>query len=203
MPINNPQPLQTTDFGRSLITQSNARNTLEFLGFPNLGTIPEQLLQGEVVARSDRQGFAIQPRNLHAAWILTSNQSIPSGVTTAVSFNQILHNAVWGGNPFAATLVPTRLSVRKEGLYLVLGQVYFENNTSGITRSARIQKTSQGVSSRIAENRALPVNFSCLSIASVHSFLSDDFVELQVFQDSGNSLSVLFNSYFLISQIFV
>lgn len=111
-------------------------------------------------------------------------QSIPNGSDTVLSFdtetkdnNAIHDNAVNN----------SRLTAKSAGLYLVQGLVTWDSNNTGV-RDVLIKKNGTQIS-RVNMMSASGQN-SFQNISKMVEMAVDEYVELQVFQNSGSSRSI-------------
>lgn len=126
----------------------------------------------------------------------TTNQSINSATWTAVSFDAEryddhgLHEGVTN---------PTRITIIEPGRYLLIGSAHFAFHATGL-RAARILLNGSTV---IAEDRNEAIYRDETNVAPVVEWDldTDDYVELQVYQNRGGALNVLalasYSPYFI------
>lgn len=111
-------------------------------------------------------------------------QSVASSVGTNLAFNSerfdtnAMHDNVTNN---------TRLTAKTAGKYLVVGSVYWENNSIGI-RGLSIVKNGAII---IAQAMQPAIDAYCSqTISTIINMSVNDYVELQAFQNSGISLNV-------------
>jgi hypothetical protein len=117
----------------------------------------------------------------------TTSQSIPNGVSTAISFNGSRYdtNQIW------SAVSPTRLTCKTAGKYLIGGCFRFEGNTVG----SRFLIILLNGASQIGAGES--VGSSTISNAScVYSLAVNDYVQMIAFQNSGQSLNILYEPLF-------
>ena len=112
----------------------------------------------------------------------STSQSIPNGVSTAISFNGSRYdtNQIW------SAVSPTRLTCKTAGKYSIGGCFRFDANAAG-TRYIEIRLNG---SAQIAVLEGTGVT-SIFSISSIYSLSVNDYVELSAFHNSGAALNIL------------
>ena len=117
----------------------------------------------------------------------TTNQSIPNVSNTAISFNVSRYNTnqIWDSGS------PTRLTCKTAGKYLIGGCFRFEGNTVG---NRFLIILLNGVSQIVVGEST---GSSTISNAScVYSLAVNDYVQMIAFQNSGQSLNILYEPLF-------
>lgn len=120
----------------------------------------------------------------------TSNQSIPDGAWTAVSWNtqDKLRNMTWllGTNP-------TRVTCTIAGMYRVVGTVQYSNGSSTNTRSIgiKINGTTQICMNRIpATSQAIGI-----TVAATVDLAVGDYFEIVLWQNAGSAQNITNNTF--------
>lgn len=118
----------------------------------------------------------------------TSNQVIPTGTWTAISFDAEIVDT----NGYWVVGSPTRFSIRETGRYAVGGAVVYAVNATG-TRHLAVFKNGVLASLGPLTNNTAPggAQNPSLQVHGEVELTAGDYVELRVFQDSGGDLSVL------------
>ncbi|HOV80187.1 MAG TPA: hypothetical protein PK728_08760 [Bacillota bacterium] len=119
----------------------------------------------------------------------SANQSVSSGVVFTASWDSdILDN----NNIHDTATNNSRLTCKTPGVYLIMGSVNFASSTSGI-RVAYIRKNG---TSTVKQETAQPIGETHVGIFDIQMLSANDYVELQAYQNSGNELDMLSNSFF-------
>lgn len=112
-------------------------------------------------------------------------QTIPTATPTAITFDSewfdtdTIHEAVTH---------PDRLTAKTAGVYLIFGSVRFAANNTGQRALNIILGATFGIS---GDNRtAVQGDVTDVSISTAWQLSVNDFVQLQVYQDSGGNLNV-------------
>ena len=88
---------------------------------------------------------------------------------------------------------PSRLTVKTAGKYLIVANVWFAANATGI-RIARIDVNGLGYS--IASTNAVGSSYyTQFIVMHLHQCAVNDYIQLNVYQNSGGSLNLLTNSF--------
>jgi len=113
-----------------------------------------------------------------------SDQSIASGSSTAISFSAARFDPL---GMFAAAL-PTRLTCRVSGVYLLVGQVSFNQNATG-RRVAILRKNGslQIAGQTVGGYSDAPSHACATTLAALDE---GDYLELLAYQNSGGNLAV-------------
>jgi len=114
---------------------------------------------------------------------------IPNTVWTSIVFNTVRYNdyGLWSATN------PTRFTVVRAGTYVISGHVAFQGNAAGTARLATlwvdgaIYSAIQGMTNVVLSGPGNPF----ISVAETIKLQVGDWVELNVYQDSGASLSTL------------
>ncbi|WP_416671537.1 hypothetical protein [Egbenema bharatensis] len=207
MPISNPPPippqLETSAFGRSLITQPNGASVLPMLGFATIPTDTNSQ-NPEVIINDAKNGFDYKPRFFHAKGLRGSDQAIPNNVVTPINWSETAHHPLVSSELFMLNVsTPARITIRHDGIYLIVAQVYWQDNSNGTARLARINRTSGSTTTRLAESRLPAMIAPALCCAAIHRCFNGDFIELAAFQNSGASLSITSGTSLAVSQLFL
>jgi hypothetical protein len=117
--------------------------------------------------------------------VLGVNQSIPSGVITAISFTSTHYNAgpVWSAGS------PTRFTAPVNGIYLMSGGLVFDSNVTGMRQIYIRVVGSDDLA--IHSSGALVSGLHEMSISTVHYLTAGQYIEIMAFQSSGAALNVL------------
>lgn len=112
--------------------------------------------------------------------------SLPSGTTYTIPFNRDLQNNNSIHNTSSNT---SRLTCQRPDMYIITGNINISANATGV-RDAYINLNG---GTRIAEQRGDDPNNAGarISIVTIYPLASGDYVELQVFQNSGATLNIL------------
>jgi hypothetical protein len=116
-------------------------------------------------------------------------QVIPNTVWTPISFNTVRNNDfnMW------SVSAPTRLTAVRAGTHVISGHVAFQGNAAGTARLATIwvdgaiYSAIQGMTNVVISGPGNPF----ISIAETIKLQVGDYVELNVYHDSGGNLSTL------------
>lgn len=117
-------------------------------------------------------------------------QSIATAINTAVQFDQ----EEWDTNNMHSNVSDnTRLYVPsgQGGLYLVQGQVAFDNNATG-HRNAKIRVNGNSSTwlGKTNETSVGSTDAQWLQVSKIYQLSAGDYVELVVYQNSGSSLNI-------------
>lgn len=116
---------------------------------------------------------------------LSSAQSIPNITWTPISFS----GATWNDEGLWVVGSPTRLTIAREGWYLLVGQVQFPSNGVGQRIVAIYRNGSEASRVQHVANSAGSQN-TTLNISLLYKASVADFFELVVYQDSGGATNV-------------
>lgn len=116
-----------------------------------------------------------------------SNQTIPNGVATALTFNSTLFDTDQMHNPLGP--VPGRLIAVTKGKYVVTANVGFYGDANG-TRLVGIKLNGTYVAMHTWAGFAGDSNFA--SVTATVSMAVNDYVEVFVYQNSGAGLDVVY-----------
>lgn len=83
----------------------------------------------------------------------------------------------------------TRLTAPKPGVYFVQAVVRFAANSTGV-RGLRVQEGGATVIGTVQQNSAGASEATYLQLALPYALDKDDYVEIEVFQDSGGNLDI-------------
>jgi len=113
-----------------------------------------------------------------------TDQTIASGNSTAISFNSVRFDPL---GMFAAAQ-PTRLTCRVSGVYLLIGQISFNQNSSG----RRVSILRRGGSLQIALQTANGYSDapSHVIASTLVQMEEGEYIELLAYQSSGGNLAV-------------
>lgn len=118
----------------------------------------------------------------------STNQSISNSTNTAISFDTTRWHkptaSMWEG-----VTNPTRVTIRKPGLYTMTGHINWDANGTG----ARFVWLQINGTTRIGQMNvpADGVFGSAITVTGEYEFAAGDYVELFVFQTSGGALNSL------------
>ncbi|HKZ40525.1 MAG TPA: hypothetical protein VJ044_06150 [Candidatus Hodarchaeales archaeon] len=116
----------------------------------------------------------------------TTNQSIPTNVSTAITFDV----ARWDTGGFFVLGSPTRLTVNQSGKYWVFGSVAWDQNATGL-RDIFFQVNGSTVIVANAEQAVTAALFGNVQQAgALWDFVVGDYVELFVLQTAGVAINV-------------
>lgn len=117
----------------------------------------------------------------------STSQSIPNGVSTAISFNGSRYdtNQIW------SAVLPTRLTCKTAGKYLIGGCFRFEGNTVGNRFLIILLNGASQIGAGESVGSSTISNASC-----VYSLAVNDYVQMIAFQNSGQSLNILYEPLF-------
>ncbi len=114
-----------------------------------------------------------------------ANISISNSVTTSLTFN----SEVWDDNTLHDTSTnPGRLIATDEGRYLICGQVTWTSNATGNRNLSILLNGSATVA--LEAEKSLASGKSHYATCTITQLAATEYAELQVFQDSGGSLTV-------------
>jgi hypothetical protein len=128
-------------------------------------------------------GMAVGARVYHNA-----DQAIATGTVTLLSFNSerwdtaALHDTATNNS---------RLTAPAAGYYLVIGQVDFAANATGI-RQLYLRKN--GTTYIAIANFAPHTQAARIEVTTIVHLVATDYVEILAYQDSGGSLNVTYNA---------
>ena len=141
-------------------------------------------------------GFVISDNAARCKVYNSANQSITTATATVLTFdtedydNDTMHSTVSN---------TSRITLTTGGRYLLMGKVQFASNATG-TRRVRIVLNGITVLAEV-QVPASNVGVVTLPILTVDTFAAADYVELEVYQDSGGALNAVRNAsytnYFL------
>lgn len=126
-----------------------------------------------------------------------SDQAIPDNTTHPLGFGTEVYDT---DNYFTITTgSSTRLTVPETGTYLIVGNVFFEFNATGI-RGIEIDKNGSVLTEN---NNYLSVNGTvALNVSGIELLNAGDYVELMAYQNSGGPLNALaYSTNFAIQRI--
>lgn len=118
---------------------------------------------------------------------LTSNQSIANNTVTAVNFttegfdNAGLHDTATNTE---------RITIRRTGRYMIGGSARWTSNASG-SRFCAINLNGGAGTADLVRDRKLPSTESEVSLTTLVSLTAGDFIQLNVYQDSGGALNAI------------
>lgn len=114
----------------------------------------------------------------------TTPAAITTTTTTTFSWDSVSTNV----GPMYAAGSPTRITATKAGLYLVVSQMEWPNNATGIRRSQfRVNGTTfLGASD---PNAAAAGSVTQVNVTTLWQAALNDYLEVQVFQTSGGNLT--------------
>lgn len=133
------------------------------------------------------QGDRLPGADIGARVYRTSNQSIANGTNAAISFTNARHNTdlIWSSSQ------PTVLTCRTAGKYLIGGCFRFEYNGAGNRFLAVLLNSSTQIVAAESTGASTISTASC-----IHSLAVNDYVQMTAFQNSGQSLNVLYEPSF-------
>jgi hypothetical protein len=111
-------------------------------------------------------------------------QTITTGVLTSLTWNSEEYD---NDSIHDVIINPERLTIKTAGRYLIFGFVRFESNATG-TRGIEIIK--DGISTLVERYKDACSTNCGLTIATVDDFEVGDYIELDVWQDSGGNLDI-------------
>jgi len=127
------------------------------------------------------------PSLLGARVYHNANQSISNTTVTALAFN----SERWDTDTIHDTATNnSRLTCKTAGKYLIVGQVRFASNATGV-RQVDIRLAGSTTIGSGAMNAAGGGNVTIMTVATVADLAVNDWVDLAVYQDSGGALNVL------------
>jgi len=114
-----------------------------------------------------------------------TTQAIPNGIWTPISFNQ----ERWDTDNIWVLTSPTRLTCRTAGLYHITGHVGFAANNNGWRQ---IEVVLNALTSWGPQGGPPKTTYWTILTTTTQLYLQiGDYIELQVFQDSGGALNAL------------
>ncbi len=164
------------------------------------GTFPAPLLGPNSVGSAEIAPDSVAASEITAGAVGVSElaASIPTARVTSTaaleqstnSFNTLAFNSERYdvGSMHSNSTNNSRLTAPADGIYLVTAHVEWESNTTG-TRTLTIRKNDVGAGT-IARQEAPGDGLTGLSIATAVQLADNDFVEVEVRQDSGGDLDV-------------
>lgn len=139
----------------------------------------------QVISEPD---FGVAGWNINAAQVVnvrnSSNQSISNSVSTTLTWDTDLVNPL---NLHSTTANTSRLTAKKSGVYQLAAFIYFASNTTGL-RQILFLKNGNIVDN--VTSAALTGSETQLGMTALVTLLPGDYVECQVWQNSGGSLNV-------------
>ncbi len=121
----------------------------------------------------------------------STDQSIPINTPTNISFDKTEYPQ-WG-SMHDNTILPSRIYIRRSGLYQIHAGVQFGPSSGGTTREVYIALNRGGVISILAEHTNGPApgaNSIHLPVSTVYYLYEDDFILLTVLHDVNPSLNI-------------
>ena len=120
----------------------------------------------------------------------STTQVIPNNATTTVNLNTTDYPQF--GNMHDNTANNDKIYIRRDGVYYITANVVFDVNATGI-RQANIALTRNGATTAIAVDRdaAFATLGGILNPATMYYCREGDYIQLQVFQNSGGNLDLL------------
>jgi len=120
----------------------------------------------------------------------SSNQSINNTTFTAITFNSERYDT---DNIHSTVSNTSRLTCQTAGKYIIVGQVKIDNNVTGY-RICRIVLGGSTVLSVARELNPTTASAANLIVTTIYDLATSNYVELEVWQNSGGSLNVLSDS---------
>lgn len=134
--------------------------------------------------------------------IRTTNQSITSGVLTAISFDTEVYDHPGGMIDIAGN--PTRVTAPIAGVYAFQGVVRFAANATG-ERTASVRVSGGTLVGSGSEGNPSGANDSVIVVAGEINLTAAQYLELMCFQNSGVALNALaqasYTSYLSVSLV--
>jgi hypothetical protein len=117
-----------------------------------------------------------------------SDQSIPNTTWTPISFSSVRYD----NNSLFSSGDPTKLTCKRAGKYLIIGQVGFYPNATGYrTAGIFVNGTAPPASIAVGNIPGQVVSVGPdLTLSTIYSLSIGDYVTLSVWQNSGGALSV-------------
>jgi hypothetical protein len=132
------------------------------------------------------------PAVLEARITRSTHQSIVTATTTVITFDTVTEDV--GG--FWAAGQPTRLTIPTSGVYVVTTHITFDQHATGFRYVAfRLNGGSATVGHQKTQAHAVDgLGYPNLSTGTVRRFTAGDYLEIEVFQNSGGNLDCLSSS---------
>lgn len=125
----------------------------------------------------------------------SSNQSVNTSTDTILSFDSETYDS---NGLHSTTVNPSRITVAKTGYYHISFLAVFNTNATG-TRSAAIKKNGSFLPSDLAISAA-PDRSTGIAYTDTVYLTAGDYIELNVWQNSGGALTITGSSTFLLVQ---
>lgn len=175
----------TTNFIELSIVGVASANTSAFTA----GSIPIATVVtsgGSISTITDKRSWIVAtPVDISARVFNSSTQSIADDTVTALTFN----SERWDTDTIHDTVTNnTRLTATTAGKYLITGHVRMAANSTGFRELSIILNGTTNLA-RTSQNAVASPNITGLAVATHFELSSNDFVELNIFQNSGGSLS--------------
>lgn len=116
---------------------------------------------------------------------VSTAQSIPTGTWTVLTFDYEDFDV---GDMVDLSTNNDRITIKEDGVYLIIGQVAFDNNATGLRfisilkNGARIAEGGSGVADGSYDAR--------VNASAMFEFTAGDYVQLQAWQNSGGDLNI-------------
>ncbi len=119
-----------------------------------------------------------------------TTQSIANATVTALAFNSetadtdTIHDTSTNNQ---------RLTCKTAGIYLIVGQVAIQSNATGF-RAALIRLNNGATYIAAEQRQAVNGDGTFMTVSSIYPLAVNDFVTLEVYQNSGGSLNAIVSS---------
>lgn len=138
----------------------------------------------------DGTNWKRRPYNIGAHVYNSTNITIPTATWTVLTFNSELYDT---DNIHDTSTNPSRLTCKTAGLYLITFNAYFVANTTG----TRIFRLYLNGTTAIGQARGIPdaLGYCAIPATTIYQLTVNDYVEAQVYQNSGGDLEVKANAH--------
>lgn len=117
----------------------------------------------------------------------TTTQSISSGAWTAISFDSERFDT---DSMHESVTHPTRITFNTAGKWMVAGNYQIAANGTGTRWIAIYPNGSSTALAQFGPNPGTASFDARMNVALIHDFAVNDYIELQVYQDSGGNLNI-------------
>lgn len=117
-----------------------------------------------------------------------ANQSIPSGVSTALTYNVELFDSDPNGAIHDNTTNSERMTIRTAGVYHCVANVRWASSATGF-RTVQIVHSS-GILIALASQNAVSGSQTDFSVSGSYSFAASEYCYVNVVQNTGGALNV-------------
>jgi hypothetical protein len=141
---------------------------------------------------ADKAAGDLMANRPRAVLTRSTNQAIANATITAIAWDSAFLNTggAAGGTIWSAGTNPTRITAPLQGIYLVTASVVIDAAAGGTLRLAQLDAIASFVFANASSPPSGAANWVRLTASGLVSLAPTNYVEFEVYQDSGGALNV-------------